>query len=82
MPEDVNLSHGADPNNELIVSGIYIRLFIANPGWVVRKPMEFLTDLMESSLQIMKSSSPDLQKLEALTEALVKRERAIASVAK
>ncbi len=68
----MQLSHGADPANELVISGIYIRLFIANPGWVLRKPREFLTDLMETALQIMKSAQPDLQKLEAVTEALVK----------
>ena len=32
--------------SELIVAGVYIRLLIANPGWVVRKPKEFLTELL------------------------------------
>lgn len=31
---------------ELIVAGVYIRLLIANPGWVVRRPREFLTELL------------------------------------
>ena len=31
---------------EFIVAGVYIRLLIANPGWVVRKPKEFLTELL------------------------------------
>lgn len=31
---------------ELIVAGVYIRLLIANPGWVVRRPKEFLTELL------------------------------------
>lgn len=32
--------------NELVVAGVYIRLLIANPGWVVRRPKEFLTELL------------------------------------
>lgn len=32
--------------NELIVGGVYVRLLIANPGWSVRKPKEFLTELL------------------------------------
>ena len=32
--------------SELVVAGVYIRLLIANPGWVVRRPKEFLTELL------------------------------------
>ncbi|UJR33077.1 hypothetical protein I4U23_020536 [Adineta vaga] len=32
--------------NELVVAGVYIRLLIANPGWIVRRPKEFLTELL------------------------------------
>ena len=49
-----------------------MRLFIANPGWVLRKPREFLSDLLEAALQGMTSPEPDLQKLETVTAALVK----------
>ncbi len=31
---------------ELLVGGVYVRLLIANPGWVVRRPKEFLTELL------------------------------------
>ena len=58
--------------NELVISGIYVRLFIANPGWVLRKPREFLSDLLENALQIMQSSNPNLENLETVTTALVK----------
>ena len=58
--------------NELVISGIYVRLFISNPGWVLRKPREFLSDLLEQFLQIMQSSSPDLENLETITTALIK----------
>ena len=70
--EDVSINHGVD-SNELVISGIYVRLFIANPGWVLRKPREFLTDLMETAIQLMKSQQqPDQQKLEEVTTALIK----------
>ena len=55
-----------------MISGIYIRLFIANPGWVLRKPREFLIDLIENILQLMNSKENNNEKLEALTSALVK----------
>ena len=46
--------------------------FLANPGWVLRKPREFLSDLLEQALQMMKSSNPNLETLETITTALVK----------
>ena len=33
--------------NELVVSGIYLKLFITNPGWTLRKPKQFLSDLLD-----------------------------------
>jgi len=62
----------ANLQNELVISGIYIRLFIANPGWVLRKPREFLIDLIENILQLMSSNENNNEKLESLTTALVK----------
>lgn len=69
--QDVQIDHGIG-TGELVISGIYIRLFIANPGWVLRKPREFLTDLLENMLNMMSSKDTDLQKLEELTTAFVK----------
>ena len=59
-------------NSELVISGIYIRLFIANPGWVLRKPREFLTDLLETVLRLMGQPNPNMEALETVTTALVK----------
>ena len=58
--------------NELVISGIYIRLFIANPGWVLRRPREILTDLLETTLQLMQAGHVDLQRLEEVSTALLK----------
>lgn len=32
---------------ELVVSGVYLKLFITNPGWTLRKPKTFLSDLLD-----------------------------------
>lgn len=32
---------------ELVVGGVFLRLFVANPGWVVRRPREFLVELLD-----------------------------------
>ena len=69
--EEIQIDHGVN-SGELVISGIYVRLFIANPGWVLRKPREFLTDLLENAINTMKSQNPDLQRLEEVTTALVK----------
>ena len=38
-------------SNEICVGGIYLRLLVANPGWVLRKPKEILGELIEAALQ-------------------------------
>ncbi len=70
--DDVKVLQGAEGTGELVIAGIYVRLFIANPGWVLRKPREFLSDLLEAALQGMSSQQPDLQRLETVTTAVVK----------
>lgn len=57
--------------NEVVVSGVYIRLFIANPGWVLRKPKEFLTDLFEAWSDTCNRKEQDGDVTEQLTQALV-----------
>ena len=39
--------------NEVCVAGIYLRLLVANPGWVLRKPKETVGELLEASLQAL-----------------------------
>lgn len=51
---------GIDPHDEselpnldaeICVGGIYLRLLVANPGWILRKPKEILGELLEAALQ-------------------------------
>jgi DnaJ family protein C protein 13 len=57
--------------HELVVSGVFIRLFITNPGWVLRKPKEFLVDLFELWLDLTNRKMQDGEHLELSTQALV-----------
>lgn len=35
-----------DPS-ELVVAGVYVRLFVQNPGWSLRRPLDFLTECLD-----------------------------------
>lgn len=61
VPDEPPLSH-AQPN-ELIVGGVYLRLFIAKPGWVLRRPKEFLAELMTVCLSLMERDKPNVSVL-------------------
>lgn len=56
--------------HELVVSGVFIRLFIANPSWVLRKPKEFLVDLFETWSDVCNRKEQEGERLEQLTQAL------------
>lgn len=61
-------------SSELIVSGVYLKLFISNPGWTLRKPKQFLSDLLDFvAASIGHSASTDKEKdaLDTSTTALV-----------
>ncbi|KAG4066888.1 hypothetical protein HA402_008990 [Bradysia odoriphaga] len=54
--------------NELVVSGVYLKLFISNPGWTLRKPKQFLSDLQVPAFNSMVSTK---DVLDTSTTALV-----------
>lgn len=47
--------------NEPIVGGVYLRLFIASPAWALRKPKEFLNELMDTILTLMSKEKTDVR---------------------
>ena len=87
VPENFQLSL-EDVSGEVVVSGVYLRLFAANPGWVLRRPKQFMEDLLENMLvciecpqcrHLILTSSPqvlmsgsDAQKLTLVTDSLVR----------
>ncbi|CAF1209876.1 unnamed protein product [Didymodactylos carnosus] len=57
---------------ELIIGGVYIRLLIQNPGWIVRRPKEFLTELLTRwSLNIKHPLEAHVNEFEMLTQCLM-----------
>ncbi|XP_049787278.1 dnaJ homolog subfamily C member 13 [Schistocerca cancellata] len=70
VPEENTLLNITN-SNELRVGGVYLRLFVANPGWVLRRPKEFLAELMDTCISLMSKEKPDVELLELATSALV-----------
>ncbi|KAJ3648782.1 hypothetical protein Zmor_020558 [Zophobas morio] len=69
IPDANGLTNFATPN-EFIVGGVYLRIFIANPAWTLRKPKEFLSELLETCLTLMTKDKPNTELLEMGTTAL------------
>ncbi|XP_055621008.1 dnaJ homolog subfamily C member 13 isoform X2 [Toxorhynchites rutilus septentrionalis] len=58
-------------SNELVVSGVYLRLYISNPGWTLRKPKQFLSDLLDFIVDNISRNGVDKNILDISTTALV-----------
>lgn len=58
-------------SDELIVSGVYLRLFVSNPGWTLRKPKQFLSDLLDFIVDNISRISVDNDALDIATQSLV-----------
>ena len=69
VPDNFQLSL-EDVSGEVVVSGVYLRLFVANPGWVLRKPKQFMEDLLEQLVLLMPGR--DGQTLTLVTDSLVR----------
>ncbi|XP_012268108.2 dnaJ homolog subfamily C member 13 isoform X2 [Athalia rosae] len=65
-PSNIDLA-----TNEPVVAGVYLRLFISSPTWALRKPKEFLSELMDTTLTLMSKEKTDTSMLELATQALV-----------
>lgn len=59
MPEDFTVACGAG-QGELEVGGVFLRIFIAQPGWVLRKPREFLVSLLETLTELLEKNNPNV----------------------
>jgi len=45
------------------VGGVYLRLFIAQPGWVLRNPREFTVAIMDKFTRLISNASPDVRRV-------------------
>ncbi|XP_018321035.1 dnaJ homolog subfamily C member 13 isoform X1 [Agrilus planipennis] len=69
LPDNNGLSNFATPN-EIMVGGVYLRIFVSNPSWTLRRPKEFLKELIETCLTHMSKEKPNLELLDLGTTAL------------
>lgn len=70
LPEEFTVAYGAG-QGELNVGGVFLRIFIAQPGWVLRKPREFLVSLLETLTELLEKNNPNGEALETVTTAAV-----------
>lgn len=60
IPENFTVAYGAG-QDELEVGGVFLRIFIAQPGWVLRKPREFLVSLLETLTELLEKNNPNVR---------------------
>ncbi|XP_058231751.1 dnaJ homolog subfamily C member 13-like isoform X4 [Hemibagrus wyckioides] len=70
LPEDFMISYAAG-QGELEVGGVFLRIFIAQPGWVLRKPRDFLVSLLDALTELLEKNHPNDEALETATTAAV-----------
>ncbi|CAD6190910.1 unnamed protein product [Caenorhabditis auriculariae] len=58
---DTACAYGDSVSGELVVGGVFVRLFVENPAWSVRHPKHFATELIEKVLEQMAKPTKDLQ---------------------
>ena len=62
LPDDFELV--VTSGNEILVAGVYLRLFVENPAWVLRRPKEFLTELFDFTQSLMDAPQVDVSLLQ------------------
>ncbi|ULU09193.1 hypothetical protein L5515_000042 [Caenorhabditis briggsae] len=65
-------AYGDSISGELVVGGVFIRLFVENPGWPVRHPKEFARELIEKVLELMARPTPQIEMVTTAFVALVR----------
>ncbi|KAL4623419.1 hypothetical protein GN956_G19211 [Arapaima gigas] len=70
LQDNFTVTYGVG-QDELAVGGVFLRIFIAQPGWVLRKPREFLVSLLETLTELLEKNNPNGETLETVTTAAV-----------
>lgn len=70
LNEDFNIAY-SEGQDELSVGGVFLRIFISQPAWVLRKPREFLIALLEKFTELLEKNNPHGDTLETVTTATV-----------
>ncbi|XP_075443221.1 dnaJ homolog subfamily C member 13 isoform X3 [Ascaphus truei] len=70
LPDDFMVAYGEE-QGELSVGGVFLRIFIAQPAWVLRKPRDFLVGLLEKFTELLEKNNAHGETLETVTTAAV-----------
>ncbi|XP_078519995.1 dnaJ homolog subfamily C member 13 isoform X2 [Lissotriton helveticus] len=70
LNESFNIAY-SEGQGELSVGGVFLRIFISQPAWVLRKPREFLIALLEKFTELLEKNNPHGETLETVTTATV-----------
>jgi len=60
LPEDFSVVY-TNVEGELTIGGVFLRLYIANPGWVLRKPKDFMVELLEKWSELSSIPNPNVR---------------------
>ncbi len=63
LSDDFSVVHSDAGAGELVVAGVFLRLFIASPGWVLRKPRDFMVELLEKWAQLVSQSNRNVSQI-------------------
>lgn len=70
IPENFSVAYSS-LDGEMSVGGVYLRIFISQPSWVLRKPREFMVALLEKFTELLQAKAPNGEDLEMVTTATV-----------
>lgn len=69
LPQDFNINEF--DKSELVVAGVYVRLFVQNPAWSLRRPQDFLSECLYNICALITKTPVDEATLELLTQAVL-----------
>lgn len=69
LPDHFTVAY-SEIEGEIEVGGVYLRLFINQPSWVLRRPKEFLIAILDKFCLLCEMESPDSGVLESVTTAV------------
>lgn len=75
---DEKCAYSGVMSDELVIAGVFLRLFIANPSWQVRHPKQFTTELIEKVLECMGQPTPELDIVTSAFVALLANHPSVA----
>ena len=57
FPDEITLT---STTGEVVVGGVYLRLLVSNPSWVLRKPKQFVSDLFDELIDLLPKTTDDV----------------------